>query len=102
MKSKKIKTIVITALTGCMLLAIFIPLIVFMAVADLFSADQENGTIKAVITRLISRNEILISKMISILLYITCILTVTFIISSIIDILFGRTQVIDIPVNFLL
>lgn len=79
---------------------IFIPLIVFMAVADLFAAEQENGTIKAVITRPISRNEILISKMISILLYITCILTVTFIISSIIGILFGRTQVIDIPVNF--
>lgn len=76
---------------------ILIPLIVFMAVADLFAAEQENGTIKAVITRPISRYEILVSKMISILIYVICVLMITFIISSVIGVLFGRTQIINIP-----
>jgi len=83
------------------LLNILIPLIAFMAVADLFAAEQENGTIKAVITRPISRNEILISKMISILIYIISILIVAFIISLVIGIFFGRTQVINIPEIFI-
>ena len=74
-----------------------IPLIIFMAVADLFAAEQENGTIKAIITRPISRQEILISKMISILIYVASILIITFILGSIMGIVFGRTQVIDIP-----
>ena len=80
---------------------VLIPLIIFMAVADLFAAEQENGTIKAVITRPISRNEILISKMISILIYVTSILIVAFIIGLFMGILFGRTQVINIPEIFI-
>ena len=80
---------------------VLIPLIVFMAVADLFAAEQENGTIKAIITRPISRNQILISKMISILIYIISILIITFIIGSVMGIFFGRTQVIDIPEIFI-
>ena len=80
---------------------ILIPLIVFMAVADLFAAEQENGTIKAVITRPINRTEILISKMISILFYAISILIVTFIIGSVMGIFFGRTQVITIPEIFI-
>jgi ABC-2 type transport system permease protein len=82
------------------LTTILIPLIIFMAVADLFAAEQENGTIKAVITRPISRNEILISKMISILIYVISILIVTFLTGSIMGILFGRTQVINISEIF--
>ena len=78
-----------------------LPLIVFMAVADLFTAEQENGTIKAIITRPISRSEILISKMISILIYVISILTITFIIGSVMGIFFGRTQVINIPEIFI-
>ena len=72
-----------------------------MAVADLFAAEQENGTIKAVITRPISRNEILISKMISILIYVTSILITTFIVGLVMGIFFGRTQIIDIPEIFI-
>ena len=83
------------------LTTVLIPLVIFMAVADLFAAEQENGTIKAVITRPISRNEILISKMISILIYVTSILVVTFVIGLFMGILFGRTQVIDIPKIFI-
>ncbi|WP_297421587.1 ABC transporter permease [Clostridium sp.] len=82
------------------LTTVLIPLIVFMAVADLFAAEQENGTIKAIITRPISRNEILISKMISILIYAISILVITFIVGSIMGIVFGRTQIIDIPEIF--
>jgi len=80
---------------------ILIPLVVFMAVADLFAAEQENGAIKSVITRPISRNEILISKMISILIYVTSILIITFILGLVMGIFFGRTQVINIPEIFM-
>lgn len=80
---------------------ILLPLVTFMAVADLFAAEQENGTIKAVITRPISRNEVLISKMLSILIYIISILIVTFIICSIVGILFGKTYAINIPEIFI-
>ena len=80
---------------------VLIPLVIFMAVADLFAAEQENGTIKAVITRPISRNEILISKMISILIYVTSILIITFIVGLAMGIFFGRTQVISIPEIFI-
>ena len=83
------------------LTTVLIPLVVFMAVADLFAAEQENGTIKAVITRPISRNEILISKMIAILIYVISILIVAFIIGLFMGILFGRTQVINIPEIFI-
>ena len=80
---------------------VLIPLVIFMAVADLFAAEQENGTIKAIITRPISRNEILISKMISILIYVISILVITFIVSSVMGIFFGRTTVINIPEIFI-
>jgi len=83
------------------LTTVLIPLVIFMAVADLFAAEQENGTIKAIITRPISRSEILISKMIAILIYVTSILIVSFIISLFMGILFGRTQVINIPEIFI-
>ena len=83
------------------LTTVLIPLVIFMAVADLFAAEQENGTIKAVITRPISRNEILISKMIAILIYVISILIVAFIIGLFMGILFGRTQVINIPEIFI-
>jgi ABC-2 type transport system permease protein len=83
------------------LTTVLIPLVIFMAVADLFAAEQENGTIKAVITRPISRNEILISKMISILIYVISILIITFIIGLAMGIFFGRTQVINIPEIFI-
>ncbi|BCZ47667.1 ABC transporter permease [Clostridium gelidum] len=80
---------------------VLIPLIIFMVVADLFAAEQENGTIKAVITRPISRNEILISKMIAILIYVASILIITFIIGLVMEIFFGRTQIISIPEIFM-
>ena len=78
-----------------------IPLIIFMVVADLFTAEQENGTIKAVITRPISRKEILISKIIAILIYVASILIITFIIGLVMGIFFGRTQIINIPEIFI-
>lgn len=80
---------------------VLIPLITFMAVADLFAAEQENGTIKAIITRPTSRSEILISKMISILIYVISILIITFIVSLVMGISLGRTQIINIPEIFM-
>lgn len=79
---------------------LLIPLISFMAVADLFAVEQGNGSIKAIITRPINRNEILISKMISILIYTVSVLAVTFVIGTIMGIAFGKTEFISIPQIF--
>lgn len=80
---------------------LLIPLISFMAAADLFVGEQESGAIKAIITRPITRREILISKMMSILIYEVSILAVTFIIGTIMGITFGRTEFISIPQIFI-
>lgn len=84
-----------------MLNNLLIPLISFIAVADLFTAEQKNGTIKALITRPIKRNEILISKMLSILIYLISILSMSFFTGTTFGIVFGRTQVINIPQIFI-
>lgn len=80
---------------------LIVPLISFMAVADLFVGEQESGVIKAIITRPVTRNEILISKTMSILIYEVSILAVTFIIGTIMGITFGRTEFISIPQIFI-
>ncbi len=80
---------------------LIIPLISFMAAADLFVGEQESGVIKAIITRPVTRNEIFISKTMSILIYEVSILAVTFIIGTIMGITFGRTEFISIPQIFI-
>lgn len=80
---------------------VLIPVTSFMAVADLFAGEQEDGAIKAIITRPITRNEILISKMMSILIYEASILALTFVIGTIMGITFGRTEFISIPQIFI-
>lgn len=49
---------------------LLLPLIIALAAADLFTAEQENGTIRAVITKPISRTNIFISKILAIVLYV--------------------------------
>ncbi len=85
--------IILTILTEFIL-----PLIIAMAAADLFTAEQENGAIKAVITRPISRIEIFISKVLAIILYIILSLFICLVISLISSITFdgiGSVNIIE-------
>jgi len=75
---------VLSLVTGFML-----PLIIAMAAADLFTAEQENGSIKAVITRPIGRISIFTSKILAIVIYTILILLVCFIISLAWNIVFN-------------
>ncbi|MDE4542208.1 ABC transporter permease [Thermoanaerobacterium sp. R66] len=63
------------------LVTFILPLIVFMVTADVFTAEQENGTIKAILTRPVSRIRIYISKFMAILIY-SCMILLSGFISS--------------------
>jgi len=66
-----------TPLTVLWLVTGFIlPLMIAMATADLFTAEQENGSIKAVVTRPVSRISILTSKVLAIVSYTLLLLSV--------------------------
>ncbi|MFT8349714.1 ABC transporter permease [Clostridium saccharoperbutylacetonicum] len=78
-----------------------IPIISYMAAADLFTLEYKNGSIKAILTRPISRKNIIITKMLSILIYEMSILFTAFILSSILGIVLGKTQILSIPKIFL-
>lgn len=58
----------ITVLTVA--IGLLLPLIISLAAADLFTAEQENGTIKSIITRPIRRTMIFSSKVLAIGLYV--------------------------------
>lgn len=83
--------IVLTILTQFIL-----PLIAAIASADLFTAEQENGSIKAIITRPISRIKIFMSKVLAIVLYIILSLLICFIISLISSISFNVIESVNI------
>jgi ABC-2 type transport system permease protein len=79
-----------TPLTGLSIAAGFLfPLVIALAAADLFTAEQENGTIKAVLTRPVSRINIFTSKALAIMIYIALALLVCLIIGLICSILFN-------------
>lgn len=50
--------------------ALLLPLLIFMAAADLFAGEQQDGTAKITLTRPISRFNIYVSKHLALLLYI--------------------------------
>ncbi|OOM75234.1 ABC transporter permease [Clostridium sp. BL-8] len=83
--------IILTILTQFIL-----PLIIAMAAADLFTAEQENGSIKAIIMRPISRIEIFMSKVFGIILYIILSLFICLIISLISSIAFNGIESVNI------
>ncbi len=59
-----------------------LPLVMFMLVADLFTAEQENGVIKATITRPVSPNTIFFAKVLAILSYVATILGACLVVSA--------------------
>lgn len=67
---------VLPVITGVLL-----PLIISLAVADLFTAEQESGSIKALITRPVSRINIFTSKILTVVLYVIIALMLCLVIS---------------------
>lgn len=79
-----------TPLTVLSLVTGFIvPLMIAMSSADLFTAEQENGSIKATITRPVSRISILTSKVLAIVLYSLLVLSVCLVTSLAYGIVFN-------------
>ncbi len=79
-----------TPLTVLSLVTGFIlPLMIAMSSADLFTAEQEDGSIKAVITRPVSRSSILTSKVLAIVLYTILVLAVCFVTSLVYGLVFN-------------
>lgn len=71
---------------------IFIPLVVFMAVTDLFSTEMHMLTIKAVLMRPISRMKIIISKALAAFTMGVAYFGAVLIMSSILEIIFGSAS----------
>jgi len=86
-----------TPLTVLSLVTGFIlPLMIAMASADLFTAEQENGSIKAIITRPVSRISILTSKVLAIISYTLLVLAVCLVTSLIYGLVFNGLGVAHI------
>lgn len=79
-----------------------LPLMIPMEAADLFTAEQENGSIKAVITRPISRINIFISKILAIISYTILILLVCLMGSLISNIVFNGIGSLNSIIEILL
>lgn len=73
-----------------------LPLMIAMSSADLFTAEQENGSIRAIITRPVSRMSILTSKVLAIVLYTLLVLLVSLVTSLFYGILFNGLGVSNI------
>ena len=73
-----------------------LPLMIAMSSADLFTAEQENGSIRAIITRPVSRMSILTSKVLAIVLYTFLVLLVCLVTSLFYGILFNGLGVSNI------
>ncbi len=82
---------VLPVITGFLL-----PLIISMAAADLFTAEQENGSIKAIITRPVSRINIYTSKILTIVLYVLLALMLCLVISSVWSVLVNGASLVSI------
>ena len=76
--------------------SLILPLVIAMAAADLFTAEQENGSIKAAIARPVSRINIFTSKVLAIALYTILLLMVCFAASLVWGIAFNTTGLLDI------
>lgn len=76
---------------------IFLPLFIFMTVAELFSGEVGDRSLKLVLIRPISRLKIFISKNIAIAIYIIINLAVVFIVSMLSGMLLNGEASVNIP-----
>lgn len=75
---------------------LLLPLIISLAAADLFTAEQENGSIKAIVTRPVGRASIFTSKVVAIVLYIILALMVCLVTSSACGVLLNGASLMTI------
>ncbi|MDD4530851.1 MAG: ABC transporter permease subunit [Candidatus Gracilibacteria bacterium] len=90
--------VVLSTITGFIL-----PLMIAMAAADLFTAEQENGSIKAILTRPISRIKIFSSKILAIFIYSITSLLIGYLSSMIYSILLnfeGLANIWEITLSY--
>lgn len=69
---------------------VLVPLVVFMAVTDLFSTEMHDLTIKAILMRPISRTKIMISKALAVFTLVIIYFATTFVVSMILELIFGN------------
>lgn len=91
----------ITVLDFCTLL--IIPIIVFMITSDSFSGEHSNGSINLLLVRPISRHKIYISKILSVSIFISIMLFIMFLTSTILSIFSGSASEIfsNLPSNLI-
>jgi len=70
---------------------VIIPLLIFMASADLFTAETSNNTMKAMICRPVERWKLYSAKLLAIVTYAAIYLGVIFVISTVLNQLLGRS-----------
>lgn len=73
-----------------------LPLMIFMSTADLFTSEQENKSIKAIITRPVDHINVFASKVLAILVYCGSALGICFVIGSTVAILTSGMSPLDI------
>ena len=71
-------------------LQIMLPLLIFMGAADLITAEGTEHTMKAMICRPVTRWKLYAAKLLAVLSYVTLYLVCVFIISAVLNQLFGR------------
>jgi len=68
---------------------VYIPLVVFMACSDLFSAEMQDNSIKAILMRPVSRFKIFFSKTLAIVLFAAQYLVALLLITSVLEVISG-------------
>ncbi|WP_334071477.1 MULTISPECIES: ABC transporter permease [Paenibacillus] len=78
--------------------SLFIPLLIMGIGSDIVSSERTSGTIKVLLTRPVRRWKILLSKLITLLMFVSLIVLSTFVICYLISGLFFGYQGFDAPV----
>lgn len=79
-------------------IALFIPLLIMAIASDIVSGERTTGTIKMLLTRPVKRWKVLLSKMITIIMFVSLIVLSTFVISYVISGAFFGYKGFNIPV----
>ncbi|AOZ91263.1 ABC transporter permease [Paenibacillus crassostreae] len=79
-------------------ISLFIPLLIMAIASDIVSGERTTGTIKMLLTRPVKRWKVLLSKLITMLMFVSLIVLSTFVISYIISGAFFGYKGFNIPV----
>lgn len=79
-------------------ISLFIPLLIMAIASDIVSGERTSGTIKMLLTRPVKRWKVLLSKMITMIMFVSLIVLSTFVISYLISGAFFGYKGFNIPV----